>query len=318
LQALNNQTGNKLMSKPRIKKNEIALFQEVNLPSLSQVDALNNIEKMELADTSRRASVIAQAYTGKVLASLKESSDHGEYLALLASRHWHPRSAQYHVQFAELATSIVKVNPEALAHLDMSKWLLLQRELDQAQLESFIAGDKVFGLTLETAGNGGVRKLRSALEDYKKTADAALGQAQQKIDNLETDKKELTAKNFTLASNLKKLPKSAHFAEWAAAMRAEAALQSRICDEGLDVFAQQLDVLNGSYKAKGKKGHDDWRAATGSVLHQLGGIAAKAQMLYQQLAEDLPEEMKVFAPDFALQEDELDELQRRWDAVNGK
>ncbi len=248
---------------------------------------------------------------------LKEDLEHGQFFQTLQEYSWEPRTANRYMRFAEVAEKIQKANPEALPSLSMSQWLNLKDWPDR-DLAAFAKGKEVRGITLNEVKGKTTRELKLALEDYKKTADAALDEAQQKIVNLQADKDALAAKNFTLESELKKRPKSAHFAQWAAEMRSESALQAAICDEALDVFSQHVSTLISSVKPAGKKGHDDWRAATGHVLSQLGGLAAKTQMLFQQLANDLPDEMTVLQPDFVLQDDELDEYQQRRDAAIGK
>lgn len=183
------------------------------------------------------------------------------------------------------------------------------RHLNPAELNAFVHGETIKGITFEEARTLDPKELYAALARTDE------------LKALEVENRTLKAKNEVLEEEALKerlkrsSPESAFIGEWATTIRTNVALDSQLVDDRLDAFTSNISKLEASFKPEGITGHEQWRLAAGHTLHQLGGIAARAQMLYRQLAGFLPDDMQAYSPEFSLQEEEVVAFLDRYELV---
>lgn len=273
--------------------------------------SFGELRKRELPDRVAAikacAGIVAEGeyYRGRALRDLRDDTPHGEWLTVLAELRWTRNRASKYINYSNFAERLSAIDPDALAELDMTRWLMFHN-CSEGELKEFLDGEEVQGITLDDAKAKTTKELSLARSEWLKSTDRELISQQEKVDALESDKRTLQAQNALLEARLNAKPSSPHFSQQTVEIREEAVIQHKKGTEVAAMLRRMLDEAIACQKQPGKKGYDDWRAATGTTFQLIAGLAAQFQLFIADAKEQLPEEFHVFQPDFILTDEEAE------------
>lgn len=256
------------------------LISNPGLPTLAELENLSPQEQMKTIVLAQQITTAGQVYCGRGLAALKASVAHGAYLQLLEEHGWHQRTAQRYMRFAEFAVQVEKTNPTALSYLEMSSWLLVEKELDEQSLIEFIDGKEVCGLTLEAAQEKSTRELKSAFEEHKRSTNTEILKLQKTNADLALENDTQANQIATLNAQLEQRGQHDPYPEFVMTTRHEAGAMSDKALLCLDDLAKLDSVLHDT--ARSANG-DDVNVALISLCTHVNAVLVRSQRLAKDL-----------------------------------
>jgi hypothetical protein len=280
-------------------------------PTAEQFTQLEEIARVNLGETndvlaalgadalSRAQFNVLQA--GAYFLKLKDQAGHGGFLPALEKAGVNPRAAQEAMQIGAYIASLPADQAKRIAALPKSKVLpLINAEQDvvsELMSEGALDGDDALS----------VRELRQRLAK----AEQARIKAEQTLELR-------TVENKALQVEAKRAYEGLGIERWCAAAREEAAIQS-------DVFVNAVDLLEDAWKVhvlgaeRGALTRDAFQRqqhiAAGTLFHALGGVCARGAQLMDQISGKFGDAVTAgFNPEFALSPEEVarfDKLRKR-------
>ncbi|MBL4783005.1 MAG: hypothetical protein JKX92_12255 [Porticoccaceae bacterium] len=259
------------------KTTDIAtLISSPGLPTLQELQVLPATEQMQNIAKAQQITTAGQVYCGRALAALKASVDHGEYLQLLEGHGWHQRTARRYTKFAEFAVLVEKTNGTALSALEMSSWLLLEKELDEPSLIEFIDGKEVCGLTLEEAQNKSVREIKAAFVEHQHSTNTEILQLQKVNADLALEKDTQANQINTLKAQLEQRNQQTLYPDFVMSTRHEAGAMG---DKAM-LCLDDLEKLNSNLHDTARSANgDDVNVALISLYTHINAVLARTQRL---------------------------------------
>jgi len=268
------------MSKNEAPSDIALLVTKPSLPTLADLAAMSTEEQMVAITNARQLSTAAQAYIGKALANLKATIKHGEYEPLLKANGWNKKTAQRYVQFADFADEVSAINPSALRYLDMTRWMVVRRELDKETFVRFVSGEEVCGITLTDAEEKGSRELKLAFEEHSRSANSEISRQQKVILDLEAQLESSTLEKEAIKSQLMQSTLFHQFADFVMSSRHESgamADKAMLCID--DLARMDSDLFEAAQVANG----DDVNIALTSLYTHVNALFAHTQNLRTQM-----------------------------------
>lgn len=255
---------------------------QVHLPELADLATMPAEEQMAAISKARQLSTVAQAYIGKALANLKATVSHGDYEPLLQAHGWNPKTARRYMQFAEFADEVAAINRSALSHLDMTRWLIIRRELDDDTLVRFVSGEPVCGLTLVDADEKGSRELQVAFESHKKSINVELVENAKTIQNLSAELETTKLQKKTLEQQILQRAEHNQFPDFVMATRHESAAMA---DTTLLCLDDLTRLDNELHEAATTADGGDINIALNSLYTHVNAVLAHAQTVAMSMRD---------------------------------
>lgn len=270
-----------------------ALLNMHDLTPLNQLSRLPTERQINEAAKGTQIAMAGRLYAGLALLSAKESSVHGEFMALAQSYGFNSMKVSRLCRLAKLALRFPAEKVTALTTLTPSHWLEIE-SWSEEELTMFVNGERVYGITLEEADAMPIRAFKEAIADSIETRfsdrnrklEATVDTQNNLIEQLEKEKEHLS-EQLGKAKKEKAIP----------AYIPEVQEESSVLAEA---FSAQLDTLSTLARQLQERQadcmqdphlQDGWQSAAVTLHLNAQRLAAKAVQTLKQLESCLPEEI---------------------------